>query len=81
LGAVASAAGLAFAVGAAGRFAAAVPPGDPRRYFVPLLTGLGLVILTDDLDNLVYTALRNALVPGIVLWLSMRRARTMSPPP
>jgi hypothetical protein len=80
IGAVASFAFLGVVVGSARRFSAAVPRGDPRGYVVPLVTCLCLVVLIGDLDNVAYGAVQHTLVPGLVLWLSMGRARVASTP-
>jgi len=80
IGAVASFAFLGIVVGSARRFSAAVPRGDPRGYFVPLMTCLSLAVLIGDLDNVVLDTIRNALVPGVVLWLAMRPARMVFTP-
>jgi hypothetical protein len=48
-------------------------PDDARLFLMPISSIVCVVILSCDLDNVLYVLLRHALLPATLLWLSSRR--------
>ena len=46
---------------------------DTRLLLLPFLVILSLVVLTSDLDNLLFFVIKNASIPFLVIWLGSRR--------
>ena len=55
-------------------------PLDSRRYLAPIIAICCVVIVSSDLDNVLYVLLRQALMPGILVGLCSRRRRLVRRP-
>lgn len=63
---------FALCVRRAQRYASRLAEGDARQLYVPMLSVLCVLLLTSDLDNVLYTALQFGLMTSLVLFLSSK---------
>lgn len=57
-----------------------IEPWDSRQYALPVLSLLCVVALSSDFDNVIYTFVKHALMPGVLIWCaSSKKAYAVRP--